>query len=87
MKVLMRPIETIVWFTENGVIYPIKFRVTDGSGSQIVIKVDKVIEWKEEKLAGNKMLIFTCRSAIQGVERHYEIKYEIRSGKWFLYKM
>jgi len=87
MKVVMKPIEPIVWFTENGVIKPIKFRLMDSSGSWVVIKVDQIVETKEEKLAGNRMITFVCQSLIQGVSRPYEIKYEIRTGKWFLFKI
>jgi len=33
------------------------------------------------------MLIFTCQSVINGLEKRYEIKYELSTCKWFLYKM
>jgi hypothetical protein len=41
----------------------------------------------EEKLAGNKMLIFRCQSEIERELKPYEIKYELGTCKWYLWKM
>ncbi|MBU3110085.1 hypothetical protein [Clostridium lacusfryxellense] len=53
----------------------------------ISIKVDKVISVEKEKLAGNFMLVFTCQSVIKAAERVYELKYELITCKWILYKL
>jgi hypothetical protein len=45
------------------------------------------MERKEEKLAGNRMLIFLCQSVVAGQEKVFELKYEIATCRWFLYKM
>lgn len=87
MKVLMKPIEMIAWFTEQGVPNPVKYRTTLDDETKVSIKVDRIITRDEEKLAGNRMLIYRCQSMICGIERLYELKYEINSCKWFLYKM
>ncbi|MGI6777685.1 MAG: hypothetical protein ACOX7R_06555 [Acetivibrionales bacterium] len=87
MRILMKPIEMIAWFTKDGKPSPIKYRLADGEGRNTVIKVDKLITREEEKLAGNRMVIFRCQSFIDGIERVYELKYEISTCKWFLFKM
>ena len=38
-------------------------------------------------LAGNNKLVFTCRSLINDTEKSFEIKYEIATCKWVLYKI
>lgn len=86
MKILMRPIEIIAWFTSEGVPRPLKFRIFYND-STTVIKVDKVVFKTEEKIAGNKMLIFRCQSVIGGILRDFELKYEYATCRWFLYKM
>lgn len=83
----MRPIEMLSWFTKEGVINPIRYRITTEQSEPIVVKVDKVILRTEEKLAGNKMIIFRCQSVINGLQKIYEVKYEISTCKWFLFKM
>lgn len=86
MKVLMRPIEVIAWFTKDGIPTPVKYRVNE-EDNDFVIKVDRVVTRTEEKLAGNRMLIYRCQSIINSTEKVYELKYEISTCKWFLYKM
>ncbi|SET54400.1 hypothetical protein SAMN05660297_02706 [Natronincola peptidivorans] len=85
MKLLMKPIEMIAWFTKEGVPTPIKYRLMEDAAN-ITIKVDRVIIRDEEKLAGNKMFIYRCQSILDNTEKIYELKYEINTCKWFLYK-
>lgn len=82
----MRAIEMIAWFTEDGTPRPIKFRMRGEDGTYIVVKIDGITEQREEKFAGNRMFIFTCQSLIRDIERIYEIKYELSSCKWYLFK-
>jgi len=59
-------------------------RYKDGN---IIINVDRIITRAEEKLAGNRMIVFKCQSVFDSTEKLYELKYEINTCKWFLYKM
>lgn len=86
MKVLMKPIEMIVCFTHEGIPNPIKYKMATEEQFNI-IKVDKILSREEEKLAGNRMILYKCQSVIDGVEKLYEIKYELNTCKWYLYKM
>jgi len=80
MKILMEPIEMIAWFTKDGVPNPIRYKL-DG----VVIKV-QVTSKSEEKLAGNRMIVYRCQSEIYGELRPFELKYELGMCKWFLFK-
>ena len=82
MKVLMEPIEMIAWFDIPGTLRPIRFR-HEGT----VVKVEKIIKISEEKLAGNRMKIYECQSEIHGEMKRFELKYEMSTCKWFLFKM
>ena len=81
MKVLMKPIEVLAWF-ENGTPHPIRFRLDNKE-----VKIEQVVSMTEEKIAGNRMLCFRCQSEINGELRPFEIKFEIETCQWFLYKM
>ncbi|WP_077369743.1 hypothetical protein [Anaerosalibacter sp. Marseille-P3206] len=87
MKVIMKPIEMIAWFTNEGNPVPLRYRIESEDKTNVVIKVDRVITSEEEKLAGNKMIVYKCESIINNIQKIYEIKYEIDSCKWFLFKM
>ncbi len=86
MKVLMKTVDMIFLSTSEGAITPLKFRFTEGDQAT-TIRIDRIIERKEEKLAGNRMLVFTVQSVLNGIERIFEMKYEIQSFKWYLYKL
>ncbi len=87
MKVIAKPIEMIAWFEEDGTPNPVRFKIVKEDGSNSVIKIDRVICKDKEKLAGNEMIIFRCQSIINGLERLFEIKYELRTCKWILFKI
>ena len=82
MKVLMSPIEMIAWFDLPGTLRPIRFR-HDG----IVVKVGQIVKVTEEKLAGNRTRVYECQSEIDGMMKRFELKYEMSTCKWFLWKI
>ncbi len=87
MKVVVTPLEMVAWFTQEGVPMPVRFRIVNEEGIYTIIKIDRIISRDKEKLAGNEMLIYRCESMIKGVQKTYEIKYELRTCKWILYKI
>jgi hypothetical protein len=87
MKILAMPIDMVCWFEKTGIPHPVRFKVASEDESEAVIKVDKVVTVDKEKLAGNEMLVFKCQSVIKGVQRLFELKYELRTCKWILFKI
>lgn len=86
MKVYMRIVDMIASFNKEGVPTPIRFKIFMDRETH-VINIDKIMLRQEEKLAGNKMIIYKCQSLINGIEKIYELKYELATCKWFLFKM
>ncbi|GKU23282.1 hypothetical protein CFB3_15050 [Clostridium folliculivorans] len=84
MKIVAKSIEMVAWFDINGKPHPVRFKVSEGENC--VIKIDRVIKLYKERIAGNDMLIFVCQSLIASNERLYEIKYEMCTCKWMLFK-
>lgn len=72
---------------ENGFLTPIRFQIKDDQKQYVTIKVDNICERAEEKLAGNRMLVYKCQSQIEGVLKLFELKYEVSNCKWYLYKI
>jgi len=82
MKIYSTPIEVLAHFDLAG--KPRPYRLTmDGKE----LRIEQVISMTEEKLAGNRMLVFRCQSEIDGELRPYELKYELNTCKWLLWKM
>jgi len=40
-----------------------------------------------EKLAGNIMIVYRCQSLIDDVIKQFEIKYELATCRWILFKI
>lgn len=87
MKVLMKSVDMISLSSRDGDIRPLKFRVQEDTGESRIVRIDRVLSKKEEKIAGNRMLVFTVQSIIDGTERIYEMKYEFQTSRWYLYKL
>jgi len=87
MKVLMKSVDMISFSSRNGEIRPLKFRIQEDTGEWRIVRIDRIITRKEEKIAGNRMLVFTVQSVIDGSERIYEMKYEFSTSRWYLYKL
>ncbi len=87
MKVVAKPIEMVSYTDQEGILKPIRFRIETAGETKKVIKVDTVVHRELEKLAGNKMYKFRCQSIINDVEKVYELKYEIDSCRWLLFKI
>lgn len=86
MKVIAKSVEVVAWFEKKGNINPIRFRMECEDSSYKVIKIDKILYRDKEKLAGNIMQVFRCSSLIDGVQKVYELKYEISTSRWILFK-
>lgn len=82
MKIVMAPVEMVARFDLQGIPSPARFAYNGQ-----IIDVEQIMEVREEKPAGNPMKIFSCQSSISGQITRYEIKFELRTMKWFLYKI
>jgi len=87
MKIVAKPIEMVAWFTEDGMPKPIKFRIKEENDLWKIIKIDHVIERETRKVAGIQSYVYKCQSVIDGIEKRYEVKYELEKCKWFLFKV
>ena len=86
MKVVAKPIEVVAWFDSIGNVSPVRFRIIQDEETTTVI-IDKVIRQTKERLAGIDMLAFTCQSLIKDTKKTYEIKYELCTCRWVLFKI
>jgi hypothetical protein len=87
MKIVAQPIEMVSYTDNKGSIKPIRFRMQINDEPMQVIKIDKIIVKDLEKLAGNIMIVYMCQSFIDNTVKPFEIKYELSTCKWMLYKI
>jgi len=87
MKMLMKNVDMICISSKDGVISPLRFRMTDGRGDTTVVKIDRILIRDEQKIAGNRMLVYKVQSLFGDIEKVYEMKYEVATCKWYIAKM
>ena len=85
MKVVSKSIDVIAFFEKDGGVKPLRFRISEDEEEK-VIKINRVVNREIEKLAGNVMEKFVCIASVNGIERIFEIKYELLTKKWILFK-
>ncbi|MDF2949637.1 MAG: hypothetical protein K0R07_1674 [Sedimentibacter sp.] len=78
MKILNEPIKVMAIFNLDGKIEPVKFRLEDK-----VVRIEKIMKIYEENIVGNKRMIFVCLHKGKDI---YELKYELDSKTWYLFK-
>lgn len=87
MKMLMKTVDMICVSSKDGEISPLRFRMTDSRGDTTVIRIDRILIRAEQKIAGNRMLVYKVQSLIGDIEKVYEMKYEVATCKWYIAKM
>jgi len=88
LKVFAKAISVLAWYMENGNVYPLRLMIKDEkSGETQEMKVEKILDSREEKFAGHLMRTFTCQSKIANEEKIVELKYENETCSWILFKM
>lgn len=87
MKLIAKPIEMIAWFSQDGTIQPVRFRLLDQNQAWQIIKIEKIISIIKERKAGNPVILYKCQSIIKGNCRIYELKYELNTCSWILFKI
>lgn len=87
MKLIAKPVDMVAWFTQDGEIHPVRFRIMNHKEVWQTIKVNHIVSVNHEKKAGNPVIIYTCQSMINGVCKIYELRYERNTCSWTLYKI
>jgi hypothetical protein len=85
MKIIEKPIEVVTWITQEGLINPIRFRMIEDEEVKI-IKINKLLSRDRYKIDGKDVVISKCQSLTDGVIKGFELKFEIISLRWTLYK-
>ncbi|WP_461204931.1 hypothetical protein [Clostridium sp. DL1XJH146] len=87
MKKVNKIVEMVVWFEKDGTPHPKRFRIKDEEEVERVIYIEKVIWRREEIVNRRRYLYFRCNSIFNGVKKIYDIKFDCKECKWYLYRM
>lgn len=78
MKIINEPIKVMAVFNTDGKIEPVKFRIDDQ-----VVRIEKIMKSYEENIVGNTRIVFVCLHKGKDI---FELKYEVDTKTWYLFK-
>lgn len=87
MEVLLKPVEVVASFTPEGRISPIRFRVITEETGYETIYISTISRRRRERTGKSFIDIYTCTGQVMGKEKLLELKHEIATGEWSLYRM
>lgn len=86
MKILMKPVDMVVHFDENGLSRPLRLRTFDPEGLPLVIKIVEVFSKSQESIGKEKWILYRCRCVLNDMSRSIELKFNCSSCVWYIYK-
>jgi hypothetical protein len=86
MDLINKPVDMIGWFSEDGRVKPEKCRFQEGRDEYLKIRIEKILEEREEKKGKKRIIIYRCQSIINEHCREYEMIYDVSDCRWELRK-
>lgn len=87
MRLLNKPIEVIAHYPDKGEPRPLRFRYITEEGSEVVVKIEKILEIRKEKSPDHgPMLLYRCQSRSDDRVVDFELRFLIDKLKWHLHK-
>jgi hypothetical protein len=86
LKILSKPISVVSVTDYEGCIQPLRMKITGEDCDEIVVKLS-VSYFEKQRQAGNYMFVYRCKGEINSIMKEFEIKYELNSCKWILWKI
>ncbi len=86
MRVIAKPVEMVYRTDVKGNMRPIRFRYKEGDSSS-VIPVDTVQNIEYSKKGVESTRTYTCSSLIDDRQVDYELRFNLQSCCWMLFRM
>lgn len=88
MKLLNKPIEVAAYLDSAGIIKPVRFRSVNEDGSSTLFNIKRSIRRDKEKLSENTyMYTFTCEVIVDEKVVLCDLKYNLQTKEWILFRM
>jgi hypothetical protein len=87
VKIYDKPIDVIDRINVKGEHTPLKFRVMDEEGAYKSFKIESILCKDELKIRGQRVLVFECTTIINDVVMPLQLRFNVTSCKWVLFKI
>ncbi len=82
-----KPIDMLATYYANGKPVPHRFKYADEDGSEIIIRIERILQRDQNNHAGNRMLCYKCEARQNDTAIPLDLRYELDTCKWYLYML
>ena len=88
MTLLNKPIEVAAYLDSAGIIKPVRFKNVNEDGSTTLFRIQRSIRRDKEKLGeGTYIYTFTCEVIVDEKTVLCDLKYNVQTKEWVLFRM
>ena len=88
MTLINKPIEVAAYLDSAGIIKPLRFKNLNEDGSKTLFQIQRSIRRDKEKIGENSyMYTFTCEVLVDGKTVLCDLKYNVQTKEWVLFRM
>ncbi len=80
------PIQMIVHCDEKGILRPLRFQIRDDQNKTHTVQIGQVIDSRKTINSDGEAIMYFCKANVQGKERLFELKYQINTQQWLLFR-
>lgn len=84
MKYSLQPVDVIFLSDTEGNIQPLRIRASEGREHAVVGNITEILHREENGVFGAEVFTFLCRVHVDGAVNILELKYFIRTHRWFI---
>ncbi len=87
MRLIDKSIDMIWHTSTDGHITPIKFKIEGKNGTKLAYNILEIKGQKMTRIAGYKCLNYICDIQMEDQVRSCEIRYDLSTCKWILFRI
>jgi hypothetical protein len=87
LNIPFKPVEVIVTCSKKDISRPLYLKIALNNENLKIINVDKVLTKGNERIKNNNGISYRCHSLIEGRLFFFELKFELSSSSWKLWRM
>jgi len=81
------PVDVICMIDKTGKITPLKIRMENSEGQNIISKINEIVYTKENNFAGVKTFDYGCKVAFDEISQLIELRYHVSERLWRINKV
>ncbi|BCZ45898.1 hypothetical protein psyc5s11_19650 [Clostridium gelidum] len=87
MNIVDKSIQVVTKTDGAGIVKPLCFSIADDNEGGEVINIERLVRRDKEKIGGDYTYTFTCEIIKDNMKRLCDLRLNLRTNEWILYRM